>query len=208
LFIPNANVFSPNGKLWWGDLDILVHGPQLEKVAKRLGYRLYVLGEHDGRWKNAGLPFSEAKLRAIWHTGGKVRPRLDGIRESGLPLSMAAKLLGIGTARLLRPQFPYIALQIDRRWNAWEGLLRTFTAEAGVKRWGNWFIAPDALSGKAPAEMLATKDGIELSVLFPDICADDSRLERVMTAGAFSHAIELQYGRIDLRWPPRPIRFK
>jgi len=57
-FVPNANVISKrDGKVWWGDLDLVRDSAVLEKIARLLRCRLYVLGEHDGRFDKAAPSF-------------------------------------------------------------------------------------------------------------------------------------------------------
>lgn len=41
----NANVYSDEGKVWYGDLDLTLDGPVLEKIAKKAKCKLYVLPE-------------------------------------------------------------------------------------------------------------------------------------------------------------------
>jgi hypothetical protein len=70
-FVPNANVFCrTRGKIWWGDLDLILDRPKLEAVSRRLRMRLYVLSEYDGRFANAAQEHSKVLSQAIWKTGG------------------------------------------------------------------------------------------------------------------------------------------
>lgn len=93
-FFSNANVFCrTKGKLWWGDLDLAKDKKALIAVARRLRIRMYVLSESDGRFRNAELPHSEVKIRAIWHTGygPKLSPREKRFEE-GMRARVAERL--------------------------------------------------------------------------------------------------------------------
>ena len=46
----NANIFTEDAKIWWGDLDFTLDEPALKKVAQELKTDLYILRESDGRW--------------------------------------------------------------------------------------------------------------------------------------------------------------
>lgn len=49
----NANIFIlGEGKVWWGDLDLTLDKEVLSKISSRLGKKLYVLREMDGRFEN------------------------------------------------------------------------------------------------------------------------------------------------------------
>ena len=61
----NANIFTRDGKVWWGDIDLTISGELLQKVADEAGEALYVLREHDGRWENETRPFKEVKKLAV-----------------------------------------------------------------------------------------------------------------------------------------------
>lgn len=47
----NANIFTKNGKIWYGDLDLNIDGDKLDEIARLIG-PLYVLREMDGRFEN------------------------------------------------------------------------------------------------------------------------------------------------------------
>ena len=61
----NANIFSNNGKEWYGDLDLTIDGPILQKVATEAECSLYVLRELDGRFEAEHAPFGEIKGKAV-----------------------------------------------------------------------------------------------------------------------------------------------
>jgi hypothetical protein len=61
----NANIFSDNGKEWYGDLDLTIDGPILQKVATEAECKLYVLRELDGRFEAERAPFGEIKGKAV-----------------------------------------------------------------------------------------------------------------------------------------------
>jgi len=61
----NANIFTEDGKIWFGDLDITLDRAKLEEVAKELKKDLYVLREHAGRFENENLPFEKVKKVAV-----------------------------------------------------------------------------------------------------------------------------------------------
>ena len=161
-FIPNANVFCKrHGNVWFGDLDLTFDKPTLEKIARRLRCRLYVLRESDGRFQNA-----EILQNAVWHTGGLVR-RLPGaagfFRRSGLSHAEAAFLLRFSRGRLTRPQPPKIVLEIGRRMRRFERIFGPIAQKAGHKKWGRWWVQPsDKLAGRSPLQVL--KDGETLDL--------------------------------------------
>lgn len=61
----NANIFTSEGKVWWGDIDVTVSGDILQAVADESGETLYLLRETDGRWENETRPFEEVKRLAV-----------------------------------------------------------------------------------------------------------------------------------------------
>lgn len=61
----NANVFTDNGKVWWGDLDLKYDSEKLQSVADELRTDLYVLSEMDGRFYNGSRPLHELKKLAV-----------------------------------------------------------------------------------------------------------------------------------------------
>lgn len=65
----NANVFSSSGeKIWYGDLDITLDAEKLERIAERLGEKLFVLREMDGRFENESLSEIKVMQRAVYTT--------------------------------------------------------------------------------------------------------------------------------------------
>lgn len=58
----NANICTKeHGKIWYGDFNITLESDKLAELAKTLGVKVYVLYEHDARFKNELNPlFSEA----------------------------------------------------------------------------------------------------------------------------------------------------
>ncbi len=60
----NANIFTENGKIWHGDLDLNLDSERLQSLANELQTDLYVLFEMDGRFENEQRKFSEIKAVA------------------------------------------------------------------------------------------------------------------------------------------------
>lgn len=58
----NANVYSEAGKEWFGDLDLTLDGPVLEKIAKKAKCKLYVLPE---LYRFANKPVEELIKHAV-----------------------------------------------------------------------------------------------------------------------------------------------
>ncbi len=176
IFIPNSNVFCrKRGKIWWGDVDLHVDKGALERVARHLRSRLYVLSEHDGRWENAELPFDKVLFRAQWHTGGASRvPGVSSIlRRSGLTLQQLALLVKVSPIRLRQSQSPEIRLEVYRRVAKFDEVFRGIAAELALKRWGDWWTsANDKLSGKTPLE--AYKSGVEIEIA--DLLGDEAAI--------------------------------
>ena len=49
----NANIFIlGEGKVWWGDLDLTLDHDSLQSISKKIGKKLYILREMDGRFEN------------------------------------------------------------------------------------------------------------------------------------------------------------
>lgn len=170
-FIPNANVFSRRGgKLWWGDLDLERDRPALERVARRLGCRLYVLSEQNGRFEEAVRPHAAVVRDAVWHTGGP--SRIPGIgrflRGSGLDVGEAAVLLKVSRNRLNGLQEPKIALEIGRRLVQFEDVFRPIGSKAGHRKWGQWWTRPnEKLSGKSPLQVLKSGEALDVGRIAP-----------------------------------------
>ena len=62
----NANVYTKNGKIWYGDIDVTKDSEKVDALATELGERVYVLREMDGRFDNEGSPKLE---KAVYITG-------------------------------------------------------------------------------------------------------------------------------------------
>lgn len=156
-FLPNANIFSlRHGKLWWGDLDLTVDAPALERIARRLRCRLFVLREFEGRWLDEQIPAEDIRQRARWCTGG--RGRVPGLRRylkrAGLTARELALILGERTAKLTQPQAPAVFLELSRKLKVQEGYFAEVALSHGFKKWGTWWLSPNAfLRGKAPIDL-------------------------------------------------------
>jgi len=61
----NANIFTPQGKAWWGDLDLTKDSENLQLAAADIGSTLYVLRESDGRFGNEQRTVSELEKLAV-----------------------------------------------------------------------------------------------------------------------------------------------
>lgn len=55
VFAPNANLFTDEAKIWFGDLDLTFDEDVVVEIAVRLGATIYVLHEHDGRFAGRDL---------------------------------------------------------------------------------------------------------------------------------------------------------
>jgi hypothetical protein len=170
-FVPNANVFSKRGgKLWFGDLDLECDRPALERVARHLRCRLYVLSEHDGRFEEASRPHEAVVRDAVWHTGGPSRIPGMGrfLRGSGLRPGEAASLLKVSHERLSGPQEPKIALEIGRRLVQFEDVFRPIGSKPGHGKWGQWWTKPnEKLGGKSPLQVLKSGETLDLGRIAP-----------------------------------------
>lgn len=154
-FIPNANVFSEDGKLWWGDLDLRLDAEKLEEVARCLGRRLHVVREHDGRFENGDRPVPEVLADAIWHTGGT---RLVGWRDywadSGLTRSEFSRVAVFPVRLFKTPAPPEQALQWERRLTALRALSRKLSTTVGGAQWGAWWLRRPDSECPSPLERL------------------------------------------------------
>jgi hypothetical protein len=154
--------------VWWGDLDLRLDKPALEKVARRLRCRLYVLRELDGRFKNADQVHSKVVRSAVWHTGGAVRiPELRRIlRNSGLSVEQLASLTRIAPRRLTGRQPPELALEIHQRLMQWDETFNEVAGKLGFKKWGDWWTTAHAkLDGKSPLAVLRSGGTLRFSEL-------------------------------------------
>ena len=165
----NANVFTKNrGKVWWGDLDLERDKPALEKVARKIRSRLFVVREHDGRFENADQAHAEVIKVAVWYTGGRslVRGRRGFLKRSGLSPTEASVLLKLSRGRFDRRQEPDIALEIERRMRSMEETLIPIASADGHKKWGYWLTKPNLkLDGRSPLSVLKGGGSIDLNVL-------------------------------------------
>ena len=172
-FLPNANVFCRrHGKIWWGDLDLRSDKPALEKVARRLRCRLYVLRESDGRFQNAALPHESVVCRAVWHTGGATRvPGVARIlRRSGLGVAQLAWLANVRRSRLTKPQPPEIALEANRRLVKYDKVCGGIAADLGFRKWGEWWTRQSAsLGGESRLAVLLSGREMALGTLMEDV---------------------------------------
>ena len=57
----NANIFTKEGKVWFGDLDLTKEDAALQSIADESKKTLYVLSEMDGRFENENLPEKQIK---------------------------------------------------------------------------------------------------------------------------------------------------
>lgn len=46
----NANIFTSDGKVWYGDLNLTQDEKELKKIAKEIGKELFILDEYSGRF--------------------------------------------------------------------------------------------------------------------------------------------------------------
>ena len=169
IFIPNANVFCQRyGKVWWGDLDLRCDKPVLERVARRLRCRLYVLREKAGRFEDAEQAHAKVVRNAMWHTGGAVRiPGLRRVlRNSGLSIEQLARLTRIAPSRLSGRQPPEIALEIYQRVMQWDETFSGVAGQLGFKKWGGWWTsAHRKLGDKCPLAVLESGGTLQLAEL-------------------------------------------
>lgn len=61
----NANIIvEPEGKIWYGDLNITLDILILHRIAKTIDRDLYILWEMDARFGNESQPIEQLKLRS------------------------------------------------------------------------------------------------------------------------------------------------
>jgi hypothetical protein len=65
----NANVCVDEGKLWHGDLDLTVDEERLAALAARIGKTIYVLYEHDARFKSEDEPLLAQAVYSVTPSG-------------------------------------------------------------------------------------------------------------------------------------------
>lgn len=61
----NANVCTAEGKIWFGDIDCTREVDKLRTLAERLGTKVYVLREMDGRFGNEDSPNLDKAVFAV-----------------------------------------------------------------------------------------------------------------------------------------------
>ena len=169
-FIPNANVFSAEGKLWWGDLDLALDRPALEAVASELGQRLYVLREGAGRFDAVRRPTPKILADAIWHTGGNRRVALKRIvARSGLTQEQFVEVSGAIPSLFSEPVAPEIALQWERRLTVFRNVSCCCSKALGLPHWGDWWLHPVAPGKPAPIELVrqAKAEGTNVTIPVP-----------------------------------------
>jgi len=67
IFNANILVFNCNnysGKVWFGDLDVTLDSPKLEKVADELNTNLYILRESDARFESENQSIKNLMFKA------------------------------------------------------------------------------------------------------------------------------------------------
>jgi hypothetical protein len=61
----NSNIVTlTQGKIWYGDIDLVKNYTKLEEIATEIGETLYVLREMDGRFEAEKLPVEEVIKKA------------------------------------------------------------------------------------------------------------------------------------------------
>ena len=169
VFMANANVFClRHGKIWWGDLDLASDQTSLERIARQLGCRLYVLFEDDGRFESAVLPTAEIALRARWCTGGA--RRIPGLHwycaRAGLTLRQLAAIVGLSRRTLSRTHQATSRLNLNRRLQEIESYYTGLAANHGHRKWGRWWSQPHPdLAGKSPLDLLNSQSSEALAEL-------------------------------------------
>lgn len=61
----NANIVTCEGKIWWGDLDLVDDSEKLQAVSDELNKTLYILLEMDYRFGKENRPFKEVEKIAV-----------------------------------------------------------------------------------------------------------------------------------------------
>ena len=64
----NANIFTRNEKIWFGDIDITIDRDKLQTIADAMGTKLYVLREMDGRFENEDISEIQIMQKAVFTT--------------------------------------------------------------------------------------------------------------------------------------------
>lgn len=184
VFVPNARLVDEQGELRWaGDLDLAVHRRRIERAARLLQCRLYVLPERIPGSADGKLTKSTIESEAVWHSGGPVHVAANLIRRSGLRPSELAVILGSPVGHLTRAQRPEITLHIARRVQELARFFGPLTKHYGFRTWGAWMRTPTPrLDGCSPLEVLSTGGSIVPSELFREIYATPAILTRYWDA--------------------------
>lgn len=65
----NSNlIVKEYGKIWHGDIDITVDGPNLKKIAKKIGTTIYILYEMHCRFETEKDSIQKLMDRSAWNT--------------------------------------------------------------------------------------------------------------------------------------------
>lgn len=76
----NANLFTNDQKIWFGDIDVTISLPQLAEVAKVLKLFIYVLREMDGRFEEEENPNLMKAIFTIQPNGDtKLNPKFNDL---------------------------------------------------------------------------------------------------------------------------------
>lgn len=133
----NANLCTDEGKFWHGDLDVTLNGKNLQKLADRIGQRVYVLSEMDARFEREHNPaFDQAlatfeprpktKTRAntldLLNAEGPIMQaerRADGIWVEHLSHKVEAKVTPTELESLLRGEWQFripskVSIELDQ----------------------------------------------------------------------------------------------
>lgn len=169
IFIPNANVFSrKKGRMWWGDLDLSNDRVALERVARQMRTKLYVISEFDGRFDEAEKTLADLISAAVWHTGGHVhiQGRRGFLQRSGFNSTEAALLLRLRRGRLNQRNEPKVALEIYRRMRRLEEVFIPIASKERLKMWGHWWTKPnEKLAGRSPMSVLKSGETLNFASL-------------------------------------------
>lgn len=153
-FIPNANIFTTEGKIWWGDLDLVVHGMALDSAAKELGQTLYVTPEHAGRFGAENRPFEQILASVVWHTGGKRLVAWDSFfASSGLTRTQFTDATGFPRRLYTTPTAPEVALQWEKRLNKFRAVSAKLSKAKKLAAWGKWWLRPRFQDKRLPIEI-------------------------------------------------------
>lgn len=133
----NANLCTDEGKFWFGDLDVTLDDKNLQKLADRIGQRVYVLREMDARFEredNPALdravatfePRPKTRTRAntldLLNSEGPImqaQRRADGIWVKHLSHKVEAKVTSAELESLLRGEWQFripskVSIELDQ----------------------------------------------------------------------------------------------